>query len=195
MKEISSTLIFLGGALITLSLIILFLIFWPVVNLEISYRITGPGKSNSIVPRDTEFGIVVPKIRANAKIIPNVDSYKEKEYQVALTRGVAHAKGTGYPGQGKNIFLFSHSSVDFYNAARYNSIFYLLNKLEKDDKIHVFYKGIDYIYKVREKKLVDAKDVSYLTSNSKAEQLTLMTCWPPGTTFKRLLIISMMDKD
>lgn len=194
MKELSSTLIFLGGALAALSLIALFLIFWPVASLEISYRITGPEKGETIAPRDGEFGIVVPKIRANAKIVANVDPYNEREYQTALTRGVAHAKGTALPNETGNMFLFSHSSVDFYNATRYNSIFYLLNKLEKNDAIYIFYKGAKYEYRVRDRKIVAADAVSYLSPKSKVQTLTLMTCWPPGTTFKRLLIIADLVK-
>ncbi len=201
-KEISSTLIFLGGVLITLAAVALFLIFYPVIALEIGYLINGPGKGevsaekipgkDVMVPRDTEFGIVIPKIRANARIVANVNPYDAREYQAALTRGVAHAKGTALPGDAGNMFLFSHSSVDFYNAARYNSIFYLLEKLEKNDEIFIFYKGAKYKYKVTDKKTVDAKAVSYLSPIRQPadERLTLMTCWPPGTTWKRLLIIA-----
>lgn len=208
MRKVSSILVFLGGALIALSLIALFLIFYPVIKLELSYRLLGPGKAvvallgqtskgeNVISPIDKEFGIVIPKIRANAKIIPSVNPFKEKEYQAALTRGVAHAKGTAFPGEGKNIFLFSHSSVDFYEAAKYNSIFYLLDKLQKDDEIYIFYKSGKYKYKVVDKKIVNAKDVSYLNPirQSADEQLILMTCWPPGTTLKRLLVIGEVSK-
>jgi len=205
-RELSSILIFLGRTLIALSLISLFLIFYPVLKLELQYWILGPSKGSVvsldeikgkkvIKPLDESFGIVIPKIRANSKIVAEVNPYKEREYQLALTRGVAHAKSTGYPGQGKNIFLFSHSSVDFYNAARYNSIFYLLEKLENNDEIYIFYKGEKYKYKVSEKKIVAADAVSYINLKSNIEQLTLMTCWPPGTTYKRLLVIATLSKN
>lgn len=205
MRRFSSILIISGKVLVLSSLIAVSLIFWPVISLEISYVISGPGKGavskekvsgqDTILPRDTEFGIVIPKIRANAKVIPNVNPFEEKDYQVALTKGVAHATGTAKPGEEGNIFLFSHSSVDFYEAARYNSIFYLLNKMEKDDEIYVFYKGEEYKYRVKNKKIVGAKDVSYLSQRSNTEQLTLMTCWPPGTTLKRLLVIAEVTKE
>lgn len=198
MKKVSTVLIFTGATLTTISLIALFLIFYPVLRLEIEYLLQGPGKQtisltntgseNVLVPVDREFSIVIPKIRANAKVIPNVNPYDEREYQWALTRGVAHAKGTVLPGEVGNIFLFSHSSVNFYNAARYNSIFYLLDKLQNNDEIYIFYKGGEYKYKVVEKKIVDAEAVSYLNPIIKTKQLTLMTCWPPGTTLKRLLV-------
>ncbi len=199
MKRLSSLLIYAGGALVILSLIFLIVVFAPIIKLELSYFFQGPGKEkvvlenktraeNVLVPVDPEFGIVIPKIRANAKIIPNVNPYSEPEYQRALARGVAQARGTGVPGEGKNIFLFSHSSVDFLEASRYNSIFYLLNKMEKGDEIDLFYKGREYKYKVTDKKIVDPKNVAYLSPNSNQEKLTLMTCWPPGTNLQRLII-------
>jgi sortase A len=147
-----------------------------------------------------EFGIVIPKIRANAKVINNIDPFNSKEYQWALTKGVAHAKGTAYPGHAGNTFIFAHSSVDWYIANRYNSVFYLLHKLEKGDKIEMYYKKKKYVYEVTVKKYVDASDVSYLNSQNSLNSLntsilTLMTCWPPGTTYKRLIVQAKISID
>lgn len=185
------------------------MIFAPVLNniisLEISYFFSPknaqvlsknesrtPGKKN-IVPKDEDFGIVIPKINANSKIVKDVDPFNSKEYQFALTKGVAHAKGTVYPGDVGNVFLFSHSSADFFEASRYNSIFYLLSKLEQGDEVYLFYKKKKIKYKVFDKKVVNGEEVSYLKKSQKKQQLTLMTCWPPGTTLKRLLIFAALD--
>ena len=94
------------------------------------------------------------------------------------------------PGEGGNIFLFAHSSADLLTAERYNSIFYLIHHLESGDKIRVWYEGEEYIYAVTAKHLVSPSDTQYLTKPSKVETLTLMTCWPPGTTYKRLILIA-----
>jgi len=109
-------------------------------------------------------------------------------YQKALTKGVAHAKGTSLPGQGGNIFIFSHSSSDFLNARRYNSIFYLLSKLVLGDEVKIYFENTEYKYSVLSRKAVEPTDLSYLASRSDQEVLTLMTCWPPGTSQKRLII-------
>lgn len=199
-KNKRTLLVPLGIGLMASGFLLFFLIFFPVISDEVRYRV-NPSKAKtaalapgpeSIVPADENFGIVIPKIHANAKIIPNVDPYNAKDYQLALTRGVAHAKGTVFPGRMGNSFLFSHSSVNFYEAARYNSVFYLLNKLEPGDEIDVFVNKEKFVYKVTEKKLVDATAVEYLTGKTDKKMLTLMTCWPPGTTFKRLLIIATL---
>ncbi|OGH03137.1 MAG: hypothetical protein A2798_01770 [Candidatus Levybacteria bacterium RIFCSPHIGHO2_01_FULL_37_17] len=191
MKKLPQILIGAGIILIFSSLVLLIYIFAPVAKVEINYRLNEPKKTISqIKPLDKEFGIVIPKIGANAKIVANVDPYNSNTYQLALTKGVAQARGTALPSQLGNMFLFSHSSVNILEATRYNSVFYLLSKLKKDDEIFVYYKNIRYEYKVIDTKIVDAKDVSYLNPKPGEKTLTLMTCWPAGTTYKRLLIIA-----
>lgn len=193
MKKIPQILITIGIFLIGISLILLVLIFLPVANVEINYNLnTSRNINKQIDPIDKDFGIVIPKIGANAKVIPQVDPYDSRIYQVALTKGVAHAKGTALPNQIGNMFIFSHSSVNLLDASRYNSVFFLLSKLKKNDEIDIYYKGTKYKYEVEEIKTVEAKDVSYLSPNSEVQTLTLMTCWPPGTTLKRLVVISKL---
>lgn len=189
MKRLPQILIFVGISLIIISLSLFVYIFAPVAKEEINYVINKP-KLSEIKPVDKEFGIVIPKIGASARIVPQVDPYNSYIYQVALTKGVAQAKGTALPDEQGNMFLFSHSSVNILEASRYNSIFYLLSKLAKDDDIDIYYKNIKYKYKVSEIKIVDAKDISYLNPKSETKTLTLMTCWPAGTSYKRLLVIA-----
>ncbi len=143
-----------------------------------------------ITPKDTEFSIVIPKIGANANIIANVNPANESEYLEALKRGVAHAAGTAFPGEGGHIFLFAHSTDYIWNVGTYNAVFYLLYKLEKNDEINLFFKGQRYVYKVVDKRIVDPSEVEYITRKTNNEFLTLQTCWPPGTTLKRQLVFA-----
>ncbi len=199
-KQISSYLITAGLILLAASLLLFSAIFQPVILAELSYIFNRPDPrakvalkkldTKTIVPVDKQFGIVIPRIRANARIVANVNPFDEHAYQIALTKGVAHARGTVYPGHIGNIFLFSHSSVNFYEANRYNSVFYLLNKLQKNDPVYLFYQGAEFKYKVVETKIVEANQVQYLSSISNDKTLTLMTCWPPSTTLKRLVVIA-----
>lgn len=199
MKHLSSAFIFSGLILIAVSVNIVFFTFYPVIRIQLKYILTRPNQNIEVTniassdknvtrPVDENFGIVIPKIGANSKIIANVDPYNQKIYQLALTYGVAHARGTAFPNQTGNIFLFSHSSVNFYEAVHYNSIFYLISKLNKDDEIYIFYKKQKYTYKVVDKKVVRAGEVQYLNNQAEAKTLTLMTCTPAGTTLKRLII-------
>ena len=143
-----------------------------------------------LVPQNPDFSIVIPKIGANARIIDNVDTANEAAYSAALKLGVAHALGTAYPGEGGHIFLFAHSTNYWWNVSAYNAVFYLLGKLDKGDEINIFYKGQRYVYHVVGSTIVDPSQVEYITRKTNTEFLTLQTCWPLGTTFKRLLVFA-----
>jgi len=196
----------LGLFLIALALLLTIFIFYPVVVKEIGYKVTKHDQNISvlaptdvfngfidskkdIVAVDKEFSIVVPKIGANSKVISDVDPYDSQVYQRELTKGVAHAKGTVYPGQVGNSFYFAHSSDNFYNANRYNSVFYLLNKLEKDDVFYLVYKGDVFKYKVLQVKIVSAESIDYMKGTTERRLATLMTCWPAGTNIQRLVVV------
>ncbi len=144
-----------------------------------------------LTPEDPNFSIIIPKIGANAKILPNINASDENIYLNALNKGVAHTLGTAFPGEGGHIFLFAHSTDYFWNIGTYNAIFYLLYKLEKNDEVDIFYQGQRYVYRVIGREIVDSSQVQYLTRKTNREFLTLQTCWPPGTTLKRLLIFAV----
>ena len=68
-------------------------------------------------------------------------------------------------------------------------------ELENGDEIDVFFNGVRYIYRTVNKLVVDSSEVQYLTDQVPYEQLILQTCWPPGTTLKRLLVFARPEKD
>ncbi|MBI2593318.1 sortase [Candidatus Daviesbacteria bacterium] len=141
-----------------------------------------------IKPVSTEFGLVIEKINANAKIVPQVDPGIEKDYVAALKEGIAQAKGSTEPGEDGNLFLFSHSTDAPWNITRYNAIFYLLRELESGDRVIVFYKNRRFDYIVFDKTITEASDISFYTNRYDKPVLTLQTCDPPGTVLKRLIV-------
>ncbi len=144
----------------------------------------------TLSPIDPEYSLIIPKIAARARILPNVNPADETEYLDKLKYGVAHAAGTYFPGQHGHIFLFAHSTDYVWNIDTYNAVFYLLYKLEEGDEVNIFFRNKRYVYTVTGKKIVDPTDVTYLTNKTNDEFLTLQTCWPPGTTLKRLLVFA-----
>lgn len=153
--------------------------------------LAGP-KEQILTPVDTEYSIVIPAIGASAKVFPNVDPVNTDEFLPFLQKGVAHAKGTVFPGLKGNIYLFAHSTDNFWDVGRYNAIFYLIKDLSKGDEISIFFKNKRYNYVVTGSKIVGPSDISYIVNSQKQskEQLILQTCWPPGTTFQRLLVFA-----
>jgi len=148
-----------------------------------------------LIPEDPNFSVVIPKIGANARVVSNVDTSNEREYAEALKKGVAQAQGTAFPGEGGHIFLFAHSTDYWWNVSTYNAVFYLLGKLVKGDDINIFYKGERFMYRVVDSKIVDPSEVEYITRKTNQEFVTLQTCWPLGTTFKRLLVFAVRVAD
>lgn len=180
-----------GYCFLFIGIFIVAKIYYPVAKAEIIYQTTSPTSvKKDILPIDPNFSIVIPKININSKVVKNVDPHDPKIYQPALTQGVAHAEGSALPGFTGNVFIFAHSASSWYQANQYNAIFYLINKLDSNDEIDLYYQGSKYSYKVADKKIVASTDINYLANNLNTNTLTLMTCWPPGTTLKRLVIVA-----
>ncbi len=128
--------------------------------------------------------INISKISVKAPIVWDV---REDNILEELKNGVVHYYGTSHPGEGSNIFISGHSSNYFWISNEYDNIFSLLDKLENGDRIEISYKNKQFFYDVTDKKIVGAKDVGVLY-NTPEETLTLMTCWPVGTSLNRLII-------
>jgi len=193
--------------LIIAGLSIIFLIFGPVFVAELQYWSNKwggvkysldanpqfpEGGLRPMSPVDTEFGLVIPIINLNAEIFPEVDSNNPELYLPILRKGVAHAKGSAYPDEEEgNVFLFAHSTDAFYNVAHYNAVFFLIGKLEKKDEVNLFFKNKRYQYEVVEKAVVAPEALGdYVRQHIGGKTLTLQTCYPPGTTLKRLVVIA-----
>lgn len=208
---------FVGYFIFLTGLISFVFVFGPLVQAEYKYRsdqifgvkhtirdvITSDGieapddsgsfgnikvSENQIVPVSTEYGIVIEKINANAKIIPDINPANESQYSQALTQGVAEAAGSTKPGQNGNTYLFSHSTDAPWNIVRFNAVFYLLRELNSGDRVIVFYQNKRYDYVVFDKVVVPPSDISYLLNRYDQPVLTLQTCDPPGTLLNRLIV-------
>lgn len=204
----------IGNFLILFSLFGVGMIFGPALYYEIFYQIdqhTGVqyvvsekntpsllgqiaknGNVRIITPPDTLFSIVIPKINASARVIPNVDPSNQAEYLAALKKGIAHAKGTLFPGMQGTSFYFAHSTDSIFDVGRYNAVFYLLKDMNVGDDVVIYFNNYRYNYKVTQTEILDPSDVSLLVNaqNNKTEQVVLQTCWPPGTTWKRFIVIA-----
>lgn len=132
-----------------------------------------------ISPVNTVFGLVIPKINANARVFQGVEINDSFSLPPLLNKGVAQKKGSAYPGERGVVFLVAHGDYKFYNLPNYNQAFYLANKLRKGDLIEVFYRDARYTYKVKESMVIDSKEVpgyiKTLTSQGDRRLLVLQT--------------------
>jgi LPXTG-site transpeptidase (sortase) family protein len=137
---------------------------------------------------DNNYSIYIPKIMAISRVISNVDAGNSKEYLPALKQGVAEAANLAHPGTVGTTYLFAHSVGSRMDFARYNAVFYLLDKLGIGDEIQIVYQGKLYRYEMVQREILTATDTKYLVPQNLSEKLILQTCYPPGTSWKRLVV-------
>ncbi|MBI2020749.1 sortase [Candidatus Daviesbacteria bacterium] len=162
----------LSSLLIISSLILLIFIYLPFLSAYFPSQIN--------IPKNSDY-IEIPKIGAKALIIDNVDPWNRGEYEKALEKGVAKAKGF-------DNFFFAHSSLPPWKMTRTNTAFLRLGELKIGDQIIIHQDGTDFIHQVIDKKEVWPNEVDKLITDQ--DVLILQTCTPLGTDFKRLLIFA-----
>lgn len=93
------------------------------------------------------------------------------------------------PGQWGNNIIFGHSELpQFANPKDYSGIFTFIMDLADGDEILIDSEAVRYRYKVFDKKVVDPTDISVLEQKFDTSYITLITCVPPGTLWKRGII-------
>ena len=106
-----------------------------------------------------------------------------------LKKSLIQYPKTALPGQFGSPVIFGHSVLpQFFNPKSYITIFSTLYKLQQGDEIYVDYDHIRYKYVVEEMYEVQPTDLSVLEQRFDGRYLTLITCSPPGTYLRRLVI-------
>ena len=138
--------------------------------------------------------IVIPKIWKNIPLVDIKNRKIEWEEELnsifmeELENGVIRYPGSATPGNDGTTFIFWHSSNFPWMEGDYNEVFARLDQVKYNDDIIIYYWQKKFTYRIREKKVIKPGDVSVLKRNKKKSELTLMTCWPIGTTLKRLVV-------
>lgn len=137
-----------------------------------------------------EAKIIIPKINAELPVIYEEPSIEEDAVQRALESGVMHYATTAKPGELGNGAIFGHSSNNILNKGKYKFAFVLLKRLETGDTFIIQKDGKRYVYRVFDKKVVEPENISVLDdTQGKPSTFSLITCDPPGTDLKRLVVV------
>jgi sortase A len=111
-----------------------------------------------------------------------------------LHASLIHYGGTSLPGQYGNAVVFGHSALpQFFSPTNYTSIFALLPTLKIGDDIFISYDGITYRYTIYDMVVLDPTDLTVLEQHFDDSYLTLVTCVPPGTSWKRLNVRAKLN--
>lgn len=154
------------------------------------YDPDAPGSARPLVE------IIISKIDISAPMVWS-KSENEKDMLADLENGVGRYDKTGAPGQ-NNMVISGHSSNYIWAKGNYNHIFKDLNNLEKGDIVIVNTiqkngRNIVYRYKINDK-FVTAPDDERIFAETSTPSLTLSTCWPIGTNFKRIIVKAELEK-
>lgn len=113
-----------------------------------------------------------------------------------LSKNLIQYTGTAPPGRVGNAVIFGHSILpQFYNPKNYMSIFSTLPTLKIGDEILVDYDGIKYKFIISEMTEVQPSDIGVLAQPNDRPHLTLITCVPPGTYLRRLVVRAELAGD
>lgn len=118
-----------------------------------------------------------------------IDSAVVRSDHTDLKQSLIQYPGTALPGNLGNTVIFGHSVLpQFFNPTNYLTIFSTLHTLRPGDTMEISADGATYTYKISEMYETEPNDLSPLAQTYNNRTLTLITCTPPGTYLRRLII-------
>lgn len=135
----------------------------------------------------TSYTLSIPKLGIKDAFVTTVDNELDKH--------LVNFAGTAVPPDNGNAVIYGHSSLpQLFEPYNYKTIFATLYKLKTGDDFSVNVENIIYNYKIRSIRVTDPEDTSVFTQDYDISHITLVTCTPPGTTWKRLIIKADLEK-
>lgn len=113
---------------------------------------------------------------------------------------LGHYRNSAFPGETGNAFIYGHSVLPFfYNPKNYKTIFSTLDTLKVGDVIEIKANNKVLKYVIESKNIMEPEKVDPLAKIKpdylNESTITLMTCTPPGTREKRLLVNAVLSKE
>jgi sortase A len=135
----------------------------------------------------SSYSISIPAIKIENAMVTTIDTDLEKH--------LVNYQGTGIPGKNGNAVIFGHSTLpQLFNPKDYKTIFANVYKLKNGNEIYATINNVLYTYKIFKTIVVDPKDSSALVQDFDNSYITLVTCTPPGTVWKRLIIKARLEE-
>jgi len=102
--------------------------------------------------------------------------------------------GTAIPGEKGTAVIFGHSTIPaWFDPTNYKKIFATLHTIKVGDEIEAKVGDVTYKYKIFSIIITSPKDTSILTQSYDNSYLTIVTCTPPGTLWKRLIVRAALE--
>lgn len=138
-------------------------------------------KEVQVMPQVSFYYLSVPKLNISNALISTIDTDVDSH--------LVHFPGTAIPPAKGNAAIFGHSTLpQLYDPKNYKTIFANIHTLTQGDTFIVTVNNTLYTYKIINISVVEPQDTSYLTQEYTKSQITIITCTPPGTIWKRLIL-------
>lgn len=195
------SVLFLATGLGTIAYVLLPLVLWYIYFQPVftAQNIVNPipkadiisSKAENWFPKNeskiSKYFISIPKLNIENALVSTIDFNTKKH--------LVNYGNDNIPGKSGNALIFGHSSLpQFFNAKDYATIFSNIYKLKNGDKIYATVDDSIYLYKVVRSIVVKASDTSQFEEDYNNSYITLVTCTPPGTIWKRLIIKARFEK-
>lgn len=133
-----------------------------------------------------KYTISIPEIKVENAEVSTVDYDLEKHLVQYL--------GTSIPGEPGTAVIFGHSTLPYlFDPNNYKTIFANAHKLEVGDEIFTTVEGVTYKYKIFSVVITEPEDTNILSQSYDHSYVTLVTCTPPGTIWKRLVLRAALE--
>lgn len=144
-------------------------------------------KGTQVTGQTSSYSVSIPKLSITNAYVSTLDNNVDMH--------LVHFPGTALPPSKGTAAVFGHSTLpQLFDPTNYKTIFAKAHTLEVDDTLNVEINNTVYKYRIININVVDADDTSYLTQEFDDSYLTIITCTPPGTVWKRLIIKSKLEK-
>lgn len=135
----------------------------------------------------THYKISIPKINQLDLDVSTIDT--------DLSSHLVQYGGTAVPPSRGTAVIFGHSTLpQLFRKGDYDTVFAYAHTLEVGDEIDVKVDSLSYTYKIYNITITSPLDTSFFAQNYDDNYLILVTCTPPGTTWKRLIIRARIIK-
>jgi LPXTG-site transpeptidase (sortase) family protein len=112
-----------------------------------------------------------------------------------LDKGAVYYPGSVLPAEKGQIVILGHSAPPNWPHIKHDYIFSDINNLTIGDQIILYFNNTQYTYLVTQKNIIaQGQDISSVAVSSNNNDLTLVSCWPPGKNYKRITVTAELQK-
>jgi len=150
-------------------------------------QIAAQVKENAVKEKKVEnYTLSIPKLKIDNASVSTVD--------YDLSRHLVHYYGPANPVQKGSSIIYGHSTLpQWFDPHNYKTIFATLHTIQLDDEVFLNVDGKIYRYKVSSIHITEPDDIEIFSQTYDDSYLTLVTCTPPGTIWKRLIVRAKME--